>query len=255
MDIEQRFGFQWNKYSQMTDQYQAQFLNWVYPLQPKDWLGKKFLDVGCGMGRNSLWPMKWGARAGMAFDYDQRSVARAKENLSEFLNMKVEYQSAYEIKWKNEFDIAFSIGVIHHLQNPELAVSKMVDALVPGGLLLLWVYSYEGNEWIVRYVDPVRKKLTSKMPIKIVDFVSYFVSIPLFLFIKIFKNLNSYIKQLSQFHFWHVHTIVFDQLHPQTANYWTKDEVMNLTKGLPLKNVRIASPPNKMGWTLMAEKV
>jgi SAM-dependent methyltransferase len=97
---------------------------------------------------------------------------------------EVLYKSVYDIDWHDEFDIAFSIGVIHHLAEPRRALQNMVDALKPGGQLLVWVYSYEGNEWIVRYVNPIRKYFTAKLPLALVHVLSYVCSIPLFIFVK-----------------------------------------------------------------------
>ncbi len=254
MSSQNRFGYEWDKYSWVDENYEGQFRNWTNPMTPDDWKGKRILDVGCGMGRNSFWPMKWGATSGIAFDYDERSVARAKETLKDFPSSQVLFKSVYEIDWKDEFDIAFSIGVIHHLKDPKLAVKNMVTALKPGGKLLIWVYGYEGNEWIVKYVDPVRLSITSKLPPPVVHFLSYFCSIPLFLFVKIFRGPSGYLKQLSTFDLWHIHSIVFDQLIPDVANYWKKDEVLALTEGLTLKDISVIAPPNNSGWILTATK-
>ena len=173
MSSSQRFGYEWDKYSRVTGDYEKQFLNWTSPLTASDWKGKKVLDAGCGMGRNSLWPMKWEASSLVAFDFDERSVSRAKETLKDFVTAQVQFKSIYDIAWENEFDIAFSIGVIHHLKDPKLALANMVTALKPGGKLLIWVYGYEGNEWIVRYVNPIRIHITSKLPLSLVHFLSY----------------------------------------------------------------------------------
>lgn len=254
MSSQDRFGYEWDKYSWVSENYEGQFRNWTAPYTPDDWKGKHVLDVGCGMGRNSYWPMKWGASSVTSFDFDQRSVARAKETLKEFPTASVLYKSVYDIDWKNEFDVAFSIGVIHHLKDPKLAVKNMVTALKPEGKLLIWVYGYEGNEWIVRYVDPVRLHITSKLPPAIVHFLSYFCSIPLYGFVKIFHPKNKYLQQLATFDFWHVHSIVFDQLIPDVANYWKKDEVAQLVEGLPLHEVSINPPANNSGWILTAIK-
>lgn len=254
MSSQNRFGYEWDKYSWVTEDYEKQFLNWTSPTQPSDWEGKNVLDVGCGMGRNSFWPMKFGASAVTAFDFDERSVERAKQTLKAYPSAQVLFKSVYDIAWENEFDIAFSIGVIHHLKDPKHAVHNMVRALKPGGKLLVWVYGYEGNEWIVRYVDPVRINITSKLPVALVHFLAYFCSIPLYLFVKITKGPSAYLKQLSTFNFWHVHSIVFDQLIPDVANYWKQDEVRALVEGLSLTDVDVSAPPNKSGWILTAIK-
>src|SRR3989339_2153126 len=187
MSSHQRFGYEWDKYSWVAENYEGQFLNWTHPMTSEDWKEKKVLDAGCGMGRNSYWPMKWGAESVTAFDFDERSVARAKETLKDFSSVSVLYKSIYDIEWEDEFDIAFSVGVIHHLKDPQKALTNMVRALKPGGKLLVWVYGYEGNEWIVKYVDPVRIHITSKLPLGLVHVLSYFCSIPLYLFVKILK--------------------------------------------------------------------
>lgn len=254
MSSQHRFGYEWDKYSWVAEDYEGQFINWTSPMTPDDWKGKTVLDAGCGMGRNSYWPMKWGASSITAFDFDERSVERAKETLKEFPAANVLFKSIYDIDWRGKFDIAFSIGVIHHLALPKRAVANMVDSLKPGGKLLIWVYGYEGNEWIVRYVDPIRINVTSKLPLPLVHFLSYFCSVPLYVFVKIFKGPSAYLHQLSTFDFWHIHSIVFDQLIPDVANYWKREEVFELTAGLMLQNISVVPPPNKSGWILTAIK-
>lgn len=254
MASEQRFGYEWDKYHGLDTNYEGQFQNWVFPLTATDFADKAVLDAGCGMGRNSFWPLSYGARELVAFDFDQRSVDRARETLSQFTNARVELKSIYDIDFNNQFDIAFSIGVIHHLKDPKLALKNMVRALKPGGRILIWVYGYEGNEWVVRFVDPVRKNITSKLPVGLVHFLSYFCSIPLWIFVQLFQNTNSYIKQLSTFKFWHVHSIVFDQLIPEVANYWKKEEVGALFADLGLASVDVHAPPNNNGWIAIGTK-
>lgn len=255
MSSEHRFGYEWDKYHFMSPAYERQFRNWTSPIMLDGWRGKKVLDAGCGMGRNSYWPLKWGAASVTAFDHDERSVARAKETLKEFSNATVLYKSIYDIEWKNEFDIAFSIGVIHHLRDPKEAVKHLAESLKSGGQLLLWVYSYEGNEWIVRFVNPIRITITSKLPPALVHVLAYFCSIPLFLFVKIMKGPSKYFKQLSTFSLWHIHSIVFDQLIPDIANYWTKEEVHALTNTLPLRDVEVRQTPEGTGWIVTGKRI
>ena len=254
MSSEHRFGYEWDKYAHMSENYEHQFKNWTAPIPQADWKGKDVLDAGCGMGRNSVWPMRYGAHSITAFDFDERSVARAKETLYDVPSANVCFKSIYDIDWDAQFDIAFSIGVIHHLRDPKLAVANMVRALRPNGKLLVWVYSYEGNEWIVRFVDPIRIHVTSKLPPAVVHALSYFCSIPLFLLVKLYTGENGYLKQLATFEFWHVHSIVFDQLIPDIANYWKKEEVRELVAGLPLSEVVVTAPANGSGWILTATK-
>jgi len=254
MASQERFGYEWDKYHSMDERYEGQFNNWTYPLQKSDFAEKAVLDAGCGMGRNSYWPLLYGAREVVAFDLDDRSVNRARLNLAKFPNFKAELRSIYEIDYKNQFDIAFSIGVIHHLKNPKLAIKNLISSVKPSGRVAIWVYGFEGNEWVVKYVDPIRKNITSKLPVSVVHFLSYFCSVPLWLFVKLFSKTNSYIRQLSTFKFWHLHSIVFDQLIPEVANYWRKSEVVTLFNDLDISELDVHAPPNGNGWIAIATK-
>ncbi len=80
----ERFGYAWNKYSELKPEYEEQFRRWLPFFKPADWEGKRFVDVGCGMGRNSYWPMTYGASGGYAVDVEERSLVVARINLASF---------------------------------------------------------------------------------------------------------------------------------------------------------------------------
>lgn len=248
----ERFGYEWNKYAKIIPEYETQFLKWVNPLTKKNFKGKAVLDAGCGMGRNSYWPLLYGARKVLSIDYNKKTLASATKNLAKFKNCTVLYKSIYDLNEKSAYDVAFSIGVIHHLEFPKKAVQKLVDATRPGGKIVLWVYGYEGNEWIVRYINPLRK-ITSRLPLFLVEKLSYLFSIPLYAYVKLVPQSHSYLKQLSSFRLWHTHSIVFDQLIPKIANYWKKNEAMALFDKLNVKNVQ-AFRVNNNSWTVIATK-
>jgi SAM-dependent methyltransferase len=248
----ERFGYEWSNYSRIIPDYETQFLKWVYPLEKKDFKGKKILDAGCGTGRNSFWPLIYGAKELTAFDYNPKTVGVAKKNLSRFENCRVLYNSIYALDYQDEFDISFSIGVIHHLEHPKEAIKSLVRATKPNGIVLIWVYGYEGNEWIVRYINPIRK-ITSRLPVKLTHLLAYFFSIPLYFYVRAFKQNNNYLKQLSKFRFWHIQCIVLDQLIPKIANYWKKQEALNLFGSQGLTNINIFRV-NDNSWTVIGQK-
>lgn len=232
-----RFGFEWATYTDIVTDYETQFKKWIVPLGPADFLEKKVLDAGCGMGRNSYWAARWGADEVVAFDADVRTVHSASETLSGFSNVRVLLKSIYDIEWKDEFDIAFSIGVIHHLADPIHALKNLAISVKPGGVVLIWVYGYEGNEWIVRFVSPIRRVVTSRLPPRLLHFFTYAISVPFYVFLKLAPIRNVYLAQLKHFRFWHVHSIIFDQLLPTIANYYRKDEAIALLSDAGLFDV------------------
>lgn len=254
MASSERFGFEWQKYRQLDPNYEMQFKKWICPLTEKDFRDKKILDAGCGMGRNSHWALKYGARDLVAFDCDERTVKSASFLLGKFKNARVEFADIYSIPYENEFDLVFSIGVIHHLESPHLAIQNLIKAAKPGGRILIWVYGYEGNEWIVKFVSPIRELITSHLPPSLLDFLTHFISIPFFIFVKLMPVKNPYIRQLKNFQFKHIHSIIFDQLLPKIANYYKKNEAENLLFDKELKNIEIYHCNNN-SWTVTGVKI
>src|SRR6516225_1802515 len=122
----ERFGYEWHTYPNILPEYEEQFRRCLPFFLPNDWRGKRFIDVGCGMGRNSFWPMKYGAAGGIAVDINERTLTAARINLKSYPNLEIHNCSAYDLPWRDEFEIAFSIGVIHHLEFPERALEVML---------------------------------------------------------------------------------------------------------------------------------
>ena len=143
-----RFGYSWDRYADVLPEHEEQFLRWT-TLDRSFWQNARFLDGGCGIGRNAYWAMTYGARGGVAVDVDDRTLGRARHNLAPFPNLEVRKQSIYEITEQNAFDVAFSIGVVHHLSDPNAAVARLTRAVKPGGLVLLWLYRPR-EQWLDR---------------------------------------------------------------------------------------------------------
>ena len=248
---ESEFGYEWNIYRELLPIYKIQFENWIKPFKINDFKNKSFIDAGCGIGRNSYWPLKAGARSCFAFDFDHRTVSVAKENLKEFNNVKIEYLSIDNLKIKNQFDIAFSIGVIHHLLNPKLAVQNLYNSLKKDGTLIIWVYAKEGNEFYLFFLN-IMRRITTKLPLSVTKYFSQIATMLLWLFLRFF-SYNKYLKMIKTFSFRHLESIVFDQLFPSIANYWTKDQVLGLIDKLNVKNIKIIHKGN-YSWTLICDK-
>lgn len=248
-----RFGYEWHTYSEITPIYEEQFKRWTTLIPENEWKGKSFLDVGCGMGRNSYWPMGYGALRGVGIDIDKRSLAATQRNLKKFPKYQVRELSAYNIDYQAEFDIVFSIGVIHHLQDPHRALHNMTNAAKPGGKVLIWVYGQENVQWVNTLFNPFRKYIFSKLPISITHFLSLIPTAFLWSFLRLGLGKIEYFQLLRKFTFWHLRSIVFDQMLPQIANYWSREEVLELMKSSGLQNIQIEHV-NDMSWCAVGIK-
>jgi len=222
-------------------------------MRPEDWRGVSFVDVGCGMGRNSYWAMRYGADCGLAIDVDHRSLASARRTLEPYPGATVREQSVYDLEPSSSYDVAFSIGVIHHLKEPLIALRAMVGAVKPGGRVLIWVYGLENNRWIVHGLTPARKLLFSRMPIGLVHHLSLYPTALLWLFLRCSRGGIEYFRLMRGFRFRHIRSIVFDQMLPKIAHYWRRSEVEQLMRDAGLVNVEL-SWVNEMSWAASGAK-
>jgi SAM-dependent methyltransferase len=249
---EKTFGDAWSLYSEIIPLHRQQFLGWIQPIDLAFFKGKRFLDAGCGIGRNSLWPLEAGAASAYAFDFDERTVAIARENLKSFPNCAVGFESIYDFKRENDFDVAFCIGVLHHLADPRKAVENLLRAVKPGGTLILWVYAYEGNESYLAWANPVRAWLTSKLHPRIVQQIARALTL-LLKFYLLFPQRNRYMRFLKERSFRHMEAMVFDQLIPTISLYYRQQQVIELVEGLPVEIKHLVHSYD-VSWTLVVEK-
>jgi SAM-dependent methyltransferase len=248
-----RFGYEWATYADILPVYEEQFRRWTPHLSPPDWRGATFLDVGCGMGRNSYWPMTYGAAGGVAVDLDPRSLAAARRNLARFPTLEIHETSAYNLPFEKRFDIAFSIGVIHHLEFPTRALTAMVRAVKPGGRVAIWVYGRENNRWLIRFLNPVRSAMFSRLPVAWVHHLSFYPTVLLWLLLRAGLRPISYFRLIATFSFPHLRSIVFDQMLPRVANYWSHDEVDALMREAGLQDITL-DWVNEMSWAAIGTK-
>ena len=232
-----RFGYEWATYTEILPVYEEQFRRWIPRLSPTDWRGASFLDVGCGMGRNSYWPMTYGAAGGVAIDLDPRSLTAARRNLARFPTIDVQESSPYDIPFEDHFDIAFSIGVIHHLEFPSRGLAAMVRAIKPGGRVAIWVYGRENNRWLISFLNPLRSAMFSRLPVAWVHHLSLYPTVLLWLLLRAGLRPIAYFRLIATFSFPHLRSIVFDQMLPRIANYWSHEDVEALMRETGLENI------------------
>ena len=248
-----RFGFSWSIFSEILTEHGEQFMRWTAALPRHAWKGAQILDAGCGIGRNTHWAMVEGAAGGVAFDIDDRSIAAARKNLKSHSAIEVRKQSIYDIPEENYFDIAFSVGVIHHLAEPETALRQLTRAVKPGGYVLIWVYGRENMNWLTRYFDPLRRLLLSRLPLWLVYHLSLYPTAALWLGLRMGMSHLEYYRLLRRFSFVHLRAVVFDQMIPRIAHYWPKEFVESLCHNAGLENIRLLHV-NDMSWSACGQK-
>jgi ubiquinone/menaquinone biosynthesis C-methylase UbiE len=166
----------------------------------------------------------------------------------------------------NSFDLIFCLGVLHHIDKMEDALTEFWRVLKPSGKLLLWVYGREGNGWIINFVNPIRKAVTSKIPTRILKILSFPLALFLYLILKAiygpltnwgkresFLFYSTYLGSISPFPFKEIYSIVVDHLCPPIAYYLSRDELEKMIE--PLKPSKIQFRwHNKNSWSVLVDK-
>ena len=233
------FGWQWRHFVEMHDQYEAQFLDWVHPLDAACFRDKVVLDAGCGIGRHAYFAAAYGARDVVAMDLSD-AVETAREVLAEHDNVHVVQGDILNPPFPRAaqapFDLAYSIGVLHHLPDPEAGFASMVELVRDGGTVFAWVYGYENNGLVRRVVDPLRRHVTTRLPPSLVRAIGLPLAVVFHAIVKGIYGplrrtaalrvlpLGDYLASLSSFTFRQNYNIVFDQLVAPTAHYLRGEE-------------------------------
>ena len=244
------FGYEWTRYSELAQRYKQQFLDWIRPVTPDFFRNRLVLEGGCGKGRHTALAAEFGARAIVAMDLSV-AVESAFANTRQLPNVHIVQADLNNPPVKPVFDYAFSIGVLHHLPDPERGFRALVSKLRPGGCISAWVYGREGNGWIVHIVTPLRERLFTRLPHGLLDLFSAALTVPLFLATKLLYRpsggtaLNGmlpyapYLTYIGAFPYREQRSIVFDHLVAPVAFYLRKDEFSGWFDRAALKEVRI----------------
>lgn len=228
-----RFGYEWSTYSTILEESKGQLERWLGSTGLQSFRGKRVLDVGSGMGRNPYWFAKAGASEVVGVDVDDGSLAAARKNLADVPNVRIEKCSAYDVSPEHlgTFDRVTCIGVLHHLAEPEQALQRMWNCVAPGGDLVLWCYAKEGNRLILPVIQSLRA-VGSRTPIAVSHAIAKGISFAAWPAIRFLPWRTDYYRRLRTLSFANVESIIFDQMLPHIAHYWTQSDMQRLTGAL-----------------------
>lgn len=109
------------------------------------WRGRRVLEVGCGIGTDTINFARHGAMV-TAVDLSAQSLEVARQRARVFeLEDRVEFYCAdaetlTEVVPARPYDLVYSFGVVHHTPHPDRALAQLRAYLAPGGTLKLMVY-------------------------------------------------------------------------------------------------------------------
>jgi SAM-dependent methyltransferase len=137
------------------------FEEWIAPRTLQDFAGKRVLECGCGGGQHTSFVAPLAAQV-TAVDLNSIEVARARN--AAFTNIEYVEADIAALDLPDRFDVVFCIGVIHHTDDPDRTFESIYKHCKPGGLVIVWTYSAEGNALVRFLVEPVRATVLRWLP-------------------------------------------------------------------------------------------
>ena len=113
----------------------------------------RILDAGCGTGVSTdyLCHLNPGSTV-LAVDISAGTLEVARERTrrsgaaQQVQELRIEQRSLLDLEQEDAFDYINSVGVLHHLHEPEQGLRALARQLRPGGVLHLFLYA-DGGRW------------------------------------------------------------------------------------------------------------
>jgi len=258
------FGYEWHSFPEMYEEWERQFLDYMQPHAADFFPGKKILDAGCGNGRFAYYAAKYGAEV-WAIDLGP-AVEVARRN-TEARNVHVVQADLHHPPFELEsFDFIYSIGVLHHLPNPEAAFQNLLRFLRPGGVVQIYLY-WKAEQQPIKAAMlsgiAAARRVTTRLPHGVVHALAYPTAAAAFVFFvwpyRILRRVPGFnrmaeeipLKQYANLPF---KVCVNDQLDRFSApieNRYTRADVLNW---LARASLEAASVGENFGWIATGRK-
>jgi len=138
------FGYQWLRYNVNNDQEDRGVFLADSQLSEESVRDKLVLDAGCGMGRYTAVVAGMGAEI-IGLDLSP-SVLKAYDKARSNPLTHIIQADIFHLPFrKKQFDVIYSLGVLHHTPDPRKAFLNLTKCLKEGGIISIWLYGTAGR--------------------------------------------------------------------------------------------------------------
>lgn len=233
------------------------FTEWIHPQTVDFFRNKDVVDCGCGGGQHINFIAPY---ANSMLGIDLNTVEVARKNIRH-KNVRFLEGDLATIKLDRTYDVTYCIGVLQHTVNPDRTFSNIKTFAKPGGRVIIWCYSKEGNylNWTV--LEPIKRAILLKLPMKIKMLVGWFLTLAMYFPIYTIYLLP--LKFLPYFYYfknWRLLSFkrnwlnVLDKINAPLTNFITKDQVYNWFNEKDFQDIYIDNY-NGISWRASGTKI
>lgn len=254
------FGEQWSRFGDTTTGYfgSAQALADICGplLDVDDLAGRRVLEVGSGNGRIVNMLIEAGVAHVTAVEPSEgietlRENTRSHADRIDYVQVRGEDLPAVDA------EVAFSIGVLHHIEDPVPIVRRVFEVLRPGGRFVLWVYGREGNGSYIAFAETLRF-LTRRIPDAVLSGLAHVLNALLGMYVELCRfvplPLRTYMREvMARYDARRRYFLIFDQLNCGYARYYDEHDARKLMESGGFQDVRLYHR-HGMSWTVLGHK-
>ncbi|MFA5800416.1 MAG: class I SAM-dependent methyltransferase [Candidatus Peribacteraceae bacterium] len=172
---QEEWAWQWDR---LSDSNRWLFTQWIQPNTLEDFRDKEVLDCGCGGGQHLefIAPL-----CRSAVGVDLNALLSARKRTAKFGSVSLVEADIATMDLGRQFDIVYSIGVLHHTDDPTASFRNIAKHCKPGGRVIVWVYSREGNALNRWLLEPVKTVLIHHLPRYIVLWIARLLTVLLYI--------------------------------------------------------------------------
>ncbi len=242
------WAWQWKK---TYDDNQWLFTEWIKPNTLETFRDKDVLDCGCGGGQHLNFVAPY---CKSALGVDLNALASAAEHTKDKPHISLKEDDIATMDLGRQFDIVYSIGVLHHTDDPTKSFKNIARHAKPGGKVIVWVYSHEGNFWNRTMLEGFKRAIVMKLPRPIVwglaHILTVLVSIPvytIYLLPLTFLPYYEYFQNWRKLSYSRNLLNVFDKLNAPQTWFITKEQITGWFSPNEFTDIHI-SPYKGVSW-------